>query len=100
MTTDQAIVFIIIAGLMILFVWGKIRYDLAALVGLLGTITTGVVPVDKAFGGFSDHVVIIVASALIVSTGVSKSGVIARLIRRAEPYMRTPGTQFSFSQPP
>jgi Citrate transporter len=83
----------VIAGLMVLFVSGKIRYDLAALLGLLAAVGTGIVPVDKAFGSFSDQVVIIVGSALIISAGVSKSGVIARLIRRAEPYMRTPGTQ-------
>ncbi|RST85650.1 SLC13 family permease [Aquibium carbonis] len=93
MTIDQVIVFAVIAGLMVLFISEKIRYDLAALLGLLAAVGTGIVPVDKAFGGFGDQVVIIVASALIISAGVSKSGVIARLIRRGEPYMRTPGTQ-------
>jgi di/tricarboxylate transporter len=93
LTFDQAVVFAIIAGLMVLFVSEKVRYDLAALLGLLAAVGTGIVSVDKAFGGFGDQVVIIVASALIISAGVSKSGVIARLIRRGEPYMRTPGTQ-------
>jgi di/tricarboxylate transporter len=79
--------------MMVLFVWNKIRYDVTALLGLLAALVTGVVPVEKAFIGFSDQVVVIVASALIVSAGVGKSGVIGRAIRQIEPYMRTPGLQ-------
>jgi di/tricarboxylate transporter len=79
--------------MMVLFIWNKIRYDLTALLGLLAALAAGIVPVDKAFAGFSDQVVVIVASALIVSAGVGKSGVIGRAIRQIEPYMRTPGMQ-------
>ena len=35
MTKDQAIVFAIIAGMMALFVWGRLRYDLVACIALL-----------------------------------------------------------------
>jgi di/tricarboxylate transporter len=83
----------IIAVLMVLFVWAKIRYDLIALLGLLAGMAGGIVPVDKAFSGFSDQVVVIVASALIVSAGVGKSDLISRFIRNAEPYLSTPGRQ-------
>jgi len=79
--------------MMVLFVWGKIRYDLTALLGLLVGMAVGIVPVDKAFGGFSDQVVIIVGAALIISAGVGKSGVIGRIIRNTEPRMRTVGSQ-------
>ena len=93
MTLDQAIAFAIIVSMMVLFVWNRIRYDLTALLGLIAAMATGIVPVSEAFDGFSDQVVIIVGAALIISAGVRKSGVIARLVRRAEPYMRTPGSQ-------
>jgi di/tricarboxylate transporter len=76
-----------------MFVWNRLRYDLVALLGLLVAMATGVVPVDRAFGGFSDPVVIIVASALIVSAGVGKSGLIGRAVRRLEPHMRTTGSR-------
>ena len=33
-------------------------------------------PTDKAFSGFSDEIVVIVASALIVSAAVARSGII------------------------
>ncbi|MGE0425610.1 MAG: SLC13 family permease [Reyranellaceae bacterium] len=79
--------------MMVLFVWNSIRYDLVALLGLLVAIASGIVPVDKAFSGFADQVVVIVASALIVSAGVGKSGVISRLIRRSDAVAKTPGSQ-------
>jgi di/tricarboxylate transporter len=79
--------------MLVLFIWGRLRYDLTALLGLLASLAAGIVPVDKAFVGFGDQVVIIVASALVISAGVAKSGVIGRMIRRIEPLMRTPSLQ-------
>jgi di/tricarboxylate transporter len=93
LTFDQAIALSIIVGMLVLFIWGRLRYDLTASLGLLAAMAAGIVPVDKAFVGFADQVVIIVASALIISAGVGKSGVIGRMVRRIEPYMRTPSLQ-------
>ena len=93
LTFDQAIALSIIVGMLALFIWGRLRYDLTALLGLLASLAAGIVPVDKAFVGFGDQVVIIVASALVISAGVAKSGVIGRIIRRIEPLMRTPSLQ-------
>jgi len=74
-----------------LFVWNRLRYDLVAMLGLLVAMASGVVPPDQAFAGFSDPVVIIIASALIVSAGVGKSGVVGRAVRSLEPRLRTTG---------
>ncbi|HYD67123.1 SLC13 family permease [Azospirillum sp.] len=74
-----------------MFVWNRLRYDLTALLGLLVAMATGVVQPDRAFVGFSDPVVVIIASALVVSAGVGKSGVVGRAIRRLEPHLRTTG---------
>ncbi|NYZ11452.1 SLC13 family permease [Azospirillum sp. RWY-5-1] len=91
MTVDQSIATAIIIGIVVLFVWNRLRYDLVALLGLLAAMATGIVPSARAFAGFADPVVIIIASALVVSAGVSKSGVIGRIIRRMEPRLRTSG---------
>ncbi|WP_207540032.1 SLC13 family permease [Sabulicella rubraurantiaca] len=93
MTLPQIIVFAILAVMMALFVWDRIRYDLVALLALLASVAAGVVAPDKAFDGFGDDVVIIVASVLVVSAGIGKSRLIRRLIRVLEPQMRTPGAQ-------
>ena len=62
MTIDQALAFAVIGGMMAMFVWNRLRYDLVALLGLLIAVACGVVPVEEAFSGFSDPVVVIVAS--------------------------------------
>lgn len=93
MTIDQAVTFAVVCGMMALFVWNRFRYDLVALLGLLVAVAAGIVPPDKAFVGFADQVVIIVASALVISASVGKSNVIARLIQRLQPFMTTTGRQ-------
>jgi di/tricarboxylate transporter len=87
MTFQQGAAFAIVLGTMALLVWGRIRYDLVALLALLVSIAAGVVAPDKAFTGFSDEIVIIVASALLVSAAVARSGVVERLMRPVNPYL-------------
>src|SRR5919199_241398 len=89
MTFQQGAAFAIVLGTMALLVWGRIRYDLVALLALLVSIAAGVVAPDKAFTGFSDEIVIIVASALLVSAAVARSGVVERLMRPVNPYLTT-----------
>ena len=76
MTQPQILAFGIIAGMMALFIWGRLRYDLVAILALLASIAAGTVPAKDAFSGFSDDIVIIVWSALIVSAAVARSGII------------------------
>ncbi|MFN3400395.1 MAG: SLC13 family permease, partial [Ferrovibrio sp.] len=49
----------------------------------------GVGPADKALSGFSDQVVVLVASARVISAGVGKSTLIGRVVRKAEPFLTT-----------
>lgn len=89
MTQPHMLAFAVVAGMMVLFVWGRFRYDLVAALALLAAVLVGIVPADKAFSGFSDDIVIIVASALLVSAAVAKSGVLEAGLNRAAPYLRT-----------
>ena len=89
MTLDQSLSFAVIIGAMALFAWGKFRYDLVALLALLASLLVGIVPADKAFSGFSDDIVVIVGSALVVSAAVARSGVIERAVRWLGPYLTT-----------
>ncbi len=81
MTLEQGLAFGVIIAMMGLFAWGRLRYDLVALLALLASIAVGIVPADRAFTGFGDDIVIIVASALLVSAAVSRSGVVERAMR-------------------
>jgi di/tricarboxylate transporter len=89
MTVPQFLAFSIMAAAMGLFVWGRLRFDLVALLALLAAIAFGIVPPDKAFSGFSDDIVIIVASALLVSAAVERSGVVEDVFQRISPYLTT-----------
>ncbi|ARQ00861.1 SLC13 family permease [Pseudorhodoplanes sinuspersici] len=93
MTTPQIFAFAILAAMMGLFVWGRLRYDIVAVLALLACLFTGIVPYDKAFSGFSDDIVIIVASALIVSAAVARSGMIEAAVRPIAPWLTTPTIQ-------
>ncbi|MGO4389476.1 SLC13 family permease [Microvirga sp. 2YAF29] len=84
---DQTLAFAILAGMMALFVWGRLRYDLVAVLALLAAVFTGIVPHKAAFSGFGDDIVIIVASALIVSAAVERSGVLEAALHRVSPYI-------------
>jgi di/tricarboxylate transporter len=87
MTLAQALAFGIVVVMMGLFAWGRWRYDLVAGLALLAAVIVGIVPPDQAFKGFSDDIVIIVASALVVSAAVARSGVIERAARWLGPYL-------------
>jgi len=93
MTTQQMLAFGVIVGMMALFVWGRLRYDLVALLTLFVGLVVGIVPHDQAFSGFSDDIVIIVGSALVVSAAVARSGVIDRAVRLLGPYLNRTATQ-------
>lgn len=76
MTYAQGLSFALLLGAIAMFVWGRFRYDLVALVVLVIAMATGDVPVKQAFTGFTSDVVIIVGSALVVSAAIARSGVI------------------------
>ena len=76
MTFDQALAFAIIGVTIALFIWDRVRYDVVAAARAAGgDRRRASCPTDQAFTGFSDQIVIIVASALVVSAGVGRSGV-------------------------
>ena len=78
---------------MLLFVWGRLRYDLVALAALLAALLVGVVRPDEAFQGFADDIVVIVGSALVLSAAVQRSGVVERLLAQAMQRVQRPGSQ-------
>lgn len=96
MTTQQILSFLVLAGTMALFVWGRLRFDVVAVVGLLAAVLLGVVPEKKAFAGFSDDIVIIVGSALVVSAAVARSGVIERVVQLIGPRLGSFRAQLIF----
>jgi len=81
MTLPQYLSIGTLVGMMVLFIWGRFRYDVTAIIALLASLALGIVSPKQAFTGFSDDIVIIVASALVISAAVERSGVIERLLK-------------------
>ncbi|MGH6615825.1 SLC13 family permease [Sphingomonas sp.] len=76
MTLPQLLSIATLIGMMALFIWGKFRYDVVAILALLAALALGIVAPKDAFRGFSDDIIIIVGSALVISAAVQRSGVI------------------------
>ena len=95
MTLEQTFAFVVIALMMAAFIWGRFRYDLVACCSLLLALALGIVPFDKAFSGFSDDIVIIVGSALMVSAAVSRSGIVNLAVKRFFPNLTDKRSQLA-----
>ena len=76
MSTDQLFISAILFIALILFAWGRWRYDLVAMFSLLASVLIGVVPEDEAFHGFGHPAVVTVAAVLIISQGLQNAGVV------------------------
>ena len=83
MTSDQALLFGLLFFVFVFLIWGRWRYDLVAFVALLVALLTGLVPADEAFSGFGHPATVIIALVLVISRGLSNSGVIELLARYA-----------------
>jgi di/tricarboxylate transporter len=78
-TTPQILLFAILLLLFALLIWGRWRYDLVAFAALVTALVAGVVPADQAFAGFGHPATVVVALVLVVSRGLSNSGVVEYL---------------------
>jgi di/tricarboxylate transporter len=75
-SSDQIILFAILGLVFAFLIWGRWRYDLVAFVALVVALIAGVVPTEEAFSGFGHPATVIIALVLVVSRGLSNSGVI------------------------
>ena len=93
MPLNQIEAFAIVGAMLVLFVWDRVRYDLVAALALLAAMLTGIVPAAKAFDGFSNQVIIIIASVLVVSRAIARSGIIDAVLRRWMHRITSPSAQ-------
>ena len=90
MTIDQTILFAILTGTLIMFLWGRWRHDMVAAGSLLACVLTGLVPSSSAFTGFGHPAVITVACVLVLSKGLQTSGAVDALTRFVLPVSAGP----------
>ena len=82
MTTDQIILFTLLFFVFALLISGRLRYDLVAFMALTVALILGVIPKEQAFSGFGHPATIIIALVLVVSKGLSNSGVVELVARQ------------------
>jgi len=80
MIPPQAVLFGILALAVALFLWGRWRYDVVAVIALLIATLAGLVPAREAFSGFGHPAVVTVAAVLILSRGLMNSGLLDGII--------------------
>jgi di/tricarboxylate transporter len=88
--SDQAFVFVVIGAALGLFLWGRWRFDLVALLTLLVLVVADrtplvdapLVPAADAFAGFGHPAVVTVAAVLIIGRSLANSGVADSINRR------------------
>ena len=86
MTVDQITILSIIFLTFLLFIWGKFRYDIVALISLFmlfladtflgGDTSNLIVDSSNLFIGFGHPAVITVAAVLIISRALRNAGVV------------------------
>ncbi|MFP4248106.1 MAG: SLC13 family permease [Armatimonadota bacterium] len=81
MSVEQIIVFVVLGLTLALFIWGRWRYDVVALMALLFVAVVGVVPSGEVFIGFGHPAVITVAAVLVLSRGLVNAGVVDAIAR-------------------
>ena len=89
MTPQIALVLFIVALAVLFFWWERVSADVTALGVLLTLVFTGVLPVKKAFDGFSSDAVIMILGLLILTAALQRTGVVdmvgRAVLSRTEP---------------
>lgn len=78
---EQYIVFGTLIAALVLFIDGRLRYDMVALLALLTLVVMGIVPAGEAFNGFGHPAVITVAAVLVISRGLLNAGLVDVIAR-------------------
>jgi di/tricarboxylate transporter len=79
MNSQQVVFLVILASALALFIRGRMRVDLVAMLVLLSLAVTGVLDLREAMAGFGSEPAIIVAAAFVISAGLAATGVTDRI---------------------
>lgn len=85
MTPDQILVLTILLATVGMFLWGRWRHDMVAVMALLACVLAGLLEPAAAFAGFGHPAVITVACVLVLSRGLQASGAVDTLAARLLP---------------
>ena len=79
MSFDLALVLLLLAAAIAMFVMGRPRMDAVALIMIAMLPLTGVITVEEALAGFSDGNIVLIAALFVIGEGLVRTGVARRL---------------------
>jgi len=89
MTIDQIIAFLVLGLSLVLFAWGRWRYDLVAVLALIAVTGAGLVRPSEALLGFGHPAVVTVAAVLVISRALTNSGIVDMISSRISAYTKS-----------
>ncbi len=92
MTLDQVLISLILAAVFGLFLWGRWRYDVVAVLALVVATLLGIVPMAGMFAGFGHPATVTVALVLILSRGLQNAGAVDIVAKYLMPPLERPET--------
>jgi di/tricarboxylate transporter len=73
--SDETICYLVLAGVIVLFVWGRFPVELVAVGAALTLWATGVLDLHQSLAGFGDPTVVFIASLFVVSDSLEATGI-------------------------
>ncbi len=73
--SDAAIVYLVLAAVVALFIWNKLPVEVVAVGAALTLSATGVLTLEQSLAGFGDTTVLFIAALFVVSEGIDSTGV-------------------------
>ena len=79
MNLDLALILLMLAAAIVMFVIGRPRMDAVALLVMVSIPLTGIITVNEALAGFADPSIILIAALFVIGEGLVRTGVARRL---------------------
>src|SRR4029077_2723775 len=79
MNLDLAVILLMLAASIVMFVINRPRMDAVALLAMVVMPFTGIITMNEALAGFADPSIILIAALFVIGEGLGRTGVARRL---------------------
>ena len=76
---EMYIVLAITLFMMVMFIWNKVPFGVTTMTCCLLLAMFGIVDIPKAFGGFGNKIVVLIAPMLVLSAALCKTSLVMKI---------------------